>query len=241
MPHGQPDFGLYAAKEVVAGLADLGELAARLNSIVTFDRRGDVVDLDDFEGGVLRWTTYSFSGNGYVRLDSTSPKSGSQGVKLHTYDILEDYASLYRSINILASKRIGHEISFSTLSTDCNYRSEIDYCDGVSRYYGRVKVDPVLKKLYIYVPDLDWVEIGDTGTLISKALFFITVKLVIDFTTAKYARLIFGPTEYDISAYSLRSAVVTGPQLIINCALYNRASVGGDVWLDDFILTQNEP
>ncbi|GAH55625.1 unnamed protein product, partial [marine sediment metagenome] len=30
MPKGQPDFGMYAVKETVSSLADMGELAVRL-------------------------------------------------------------------------------------------------------------------------------------------------------------------------------------------------------------------
>ncbi|GAI49683.1 unnamed protein product, partial [marine sediment metagenome] len=70
MSRGQPDYGSSAVKEVAGTLADMGELAARLSSIVEYDRRGDVVYLDDFEEPVLKWSPLA-AGAGYIRLDNT--------------------------------------------------------------------------------------------------------------------------------------------------------------------------
>ena len=55
MPRGQADFGQYAVKEVSASISDMGEVAARLGSIDIYDKRGDVVFFDNFEGAFLRW------------------------------------------------------------------------------------------------------------------------------------------------------------------------------------------
>ncbi|GAH95398.1 unnamed protein product, partial [marine sediment metagenome] len=39
---GQPDYAALAPKEIAASISDMGEVAARLGSIVTYDKRGDV-------------------------------------------------------------------------------------------------------------------------------------------------------------------------------------------------------
>jgi len=53
--HGTPDWGVTAGARTVYQMTDLGELAVRLGSIVTHDRRGDVIFLEDFEEGMGRW------------------------------------------------------------------------------------------------------------------------------------------------------------------------------------------
>ena len=50
-----PDYGRLSAQATVFPVTDLGELAARLGSIVSHDRRGDVIWLDGFEDGLDKW------------------------------------------------------------------------------------------------------------------------------------------------------------------------------------------
>ena len=61
MAHGHPDYGGAAPLATVYTLQDLAELAARLGSIDVFDRRGNVLLLDDFESGIKKWL---FGGTG---------------------------------------------------------------------------------------------------------------------------------------------------------------------------------
>jgi len=52
MAHGTPDWGVTASKKTIYSLHDMGELAVRLGSIVSFDRRGDVIFSDSFQNGL---------------------------------------------------------------------------------------------------------------------------------------------------------------------------------------------
>ena len=65
MPRGAPDYRQYLLKETPLG---------------TYDRRGDVVDHDDFEETVLKWTLVPVIAGSTAVLDSTSCQSGSQAV-----------------------------------------------------------------------------------------------------------------------------------------------------------------
>ncbi|GAH83946.1 unnamed protein product, partial [marine sediment metagenome] len=77
MPRGQPDFGMYASASTIGSVSDLAELAVRLGSINIFDRRGKVIDFDDFEDVRKGWEFELLGGATAVRA-STAPKSGSQ-------------------------------------------------------------------------------------------------------------------------------------------------------------------
>ena len=57
MTHGVQDFGASSGQNSTYGLTDLGELAVRLGSPVSFDRRGDVVMMETFEDGLDAWVT----------------------------------------------------------------------------------------------------------------------------------------------------------------------------------------
>ncbi|GAH47647.1 unnamed protein product, partial [marine sediment metagenome] len=69
----------------------MGEIAARLGSIVTYDKRGDVVDFDNFEFPVLRWDINVVGSESYARLDSAQCRSGAQCMKMFTDNGVDDY------------------------------------------------------------------------------------------------------------------------------------------------------
>lgn len=242
MPRGQPDFGMYAAKEVASSVSDMGEVAARLGSIVIYDKRGDVVDFDNFEEPVLKWSHASGYGTGYARFTSSSVKSASQavllGVDTGTYS---DY-KMYKYRSILASDRLGAEISFSKMPTNHLFRLQMIKYDGTTAHQATIVLDSVLKKIYALTPSGGEEDIVTGIVLYSGNFVFYTLKLVVDFSTDKFVRLMFAQTEYDISSYSLRtSSDTTSPMLEEWLQLTSKGSDAGEVTLDDYILTQAEP
>jgi len=69
-----------------------------------------------------------------------------------------------------------------------------------------------------------------------------TMKLVVDLNTDRYVRFILNETEYDLSAYSANTfANPDQPHLGVKAILYSTAGFNADCWVDDIILTQNEP
>lgn len=242
MPRGGPDYGMYAVKSVGAGLADIGELAARLGSIVTYDRRGTIVDFDDFEGPVLRIGTGITHVDDYVRHDSLHVKSGSQSLKLHAADSggAKPTTATYRAVT--GNLRTGFEISFSNLSTTCDLQGHIISYTGTERITAEFTIDPTNLELKLLIGSGLYQKIADLYTFKIAEHAFETIKMVVDFNTRYHVRLLLGPTEYDISTIPLWAyAATAAPTLRAGFYLPTHDSVGGDVWLDDFILTQEEP
>ncbi|MBA7692260.1 hypothetical protein ES703_100823 [subsurface metagenome] len=134
MPRGQPDFGQYQQKTVGATLADMGDLAVRLGSIVEYDRRGDIVLLDDFESPVLSWATTLASPLAFMRLDSTNVKSGAQALQIRTDNIASDALYAYKALSTLGTLRLGAEISFSYLTATTSVVVFIHHFDGTDQW-----------------------------------------------------------------------------------------------------------
>ena len=239
---GQADYGALAAKETTAAVSDMGEVAARLGSIVTYDKRGDVVDFDSCEDAVLRWAVYPGTVNDYARLDSTSVKSGSQAIRLHSDNVSGAGVTITRGIPVLASKRLGFEVSFSRLSTGVNLQLLIYYFTGVKYYLAALKLDNFIRKLYVWNIAGGWTEVADSGYLFEMNFLFSTVKLVADFEALLYQRLLFNPYEHDISSIPLYSFLNTAaPHIMMHISLNNLDAAGGDVWIEDIVWTQAEP
>lgn len=242
MPRGQPDYGPQAVKEVTASVSDMGEVAARLGSIVTYDKRGVVVDFDNFETPAWRWQR-AMSVGGYVLQDSTNPKSGSQAARLYTAAVIGRSCGIYKDTASLVSKRLGSEISFSRLSHDGKFTTNMSHFDGEDAYYPEIYIDSNTGKIYLWDNTLAYREIADEGQLLVEYFYYYTMKMVCDFTLGKYVRLMFMSKEYDISAYTMETAGAPAipPHTRIELELESVNAVVNNCWLDDWVFTQDEP
>jgi hypothetical protein len=239
---GQADYGALAPKETSASVSDMGEIAARLGSIVIYDKRGDVVDFDNFEEPIEKWYVLPSGVNGWAILTSDNAKSGCQSVNLAGGSDIGDYCRMYKSYAVLSSKSLGIEISYSNLSAYCDLYMDLFWYDGINYYRASCKLDPSTGKLYVLDDTNSWVEIGTVVPSQGTSWFFHTFKLVANFDTHYYKRIMYNNVEYDISTIALyHYADTTVAQIFARLEMKVRASGGGSVYLDDFIFTQVEP
>jgi len=235
---GQPDYGMYAPKEVTASISDMGEVAARLGSIVIYDKRGDVVDFDNFEEPVLRWRIDAGLPE-TIQFNSLYPRSGSQCLRLYADGVGSD-PMIYSNISILGSSRLGFEVSFNNLSGTTDLQFYNQFYSGTHLLRAGIKVDRLNSLLYIRDAADNWVLYQDLIKLTSPCYY--TMKYVVDFSTGYYVRVMFGKLEYDASTIQCYSMVsVAAPQIGRIIQLVTKAAAAGVVDIDDFVQTQAEP
>lgn len=242
MAHGAPDFGMYAPKITVGSLADMGELAARLNSIVTLDRRGDVVFMDDFEAPVAQWDLGGLGVGAVYDLYPGEAFMGSQCLRLGSGNSTDDYAVAIRRFHITPNQRYGIEARIRGLTVEADYHVEIYVFDGTNYHAGVWKYNAEDDELTI-LDSTGADKVIATG--IAAAFIYDEwwpMKLVIDSKTLKYVRGLFLGVEYDLSAESLRAELDASPICIqVELEVTTLAdAIAGSQW-DNFILTQNEP
>lgn len=242
MARGQPDFGMYTSKEVLASISDMGELAARLGSLDIFDRRGDVFTLDDFEAPVLKW---DYSGGAWgtaVNFDTIGARSGCQDILLTSDASTGSSATIYKGMQFRGSYRLGAEISVSNPNDYAQFVLHVYLTTGTELLRGKVKWDVTAKTLSYYDSDGNWVEFYAAADMPCGRYVYTTFKLVIDGELKKYVRLQFGHLEFDLSSYALYSEDSTlAPCFWVSLEVYTTADVAATIYLDDFIATINEP
>lgn len=242
MAHGQPDYGAYAPKETVGSMADNAELAARLGSIVTYDRRGDVVWYDDFESATLKWSSLGTDADADADISAAYARGGAFSCKITCGTGPTNRGGIQTYKPPPALSKVGLEVHWTRPLSDL------------------VTVD---FNLYVRHPSKDWDAgirwVDATGTLeywdgaawqtIEAGLggrasyyLFHPIKFVIDLENDLYHRLIFQNREWDLSAYP----VATGGGGAIVETRIEVDSMGSGVlapvyYVDDVILTQNEP
>ena len=230
------------SKPTVYTLSDLGELAARLGSIVTFDRRGDVVWLDDFEGGIERWNRRISGTGAAIDWVAEASRSGSFSCRLTGGSDTNRFAYIERYLPKPVPSRIGMEVSFAMIGEMTNWFLRLWHYDGANIYNFQLQYSPANETWY-YLDSTGNAQAFATGIEYDKALFaWATVKMVCEPSTGNYVRAIIGDAEYDLSTYSAELTVLTATARM-RLWIYNLSRNGSNdkLLVDDVIITQNEP
>ena len=226
---------------------DIAELAARQGSPDTFDRRGNVIVVDGFGDGINKWwRDPAYVGSTLVWSNITA-NHGGYSAELTTAAGLNDQAAvgIWRSFPILG--KLGFEFSF------CfdEYLYSIELFGLL--YNGTYEHGPCVRwfsasHLCQYRDSNgQWRDLSPIIQLTPSfpawhQYPFNTIKLVADYESRKYTRLIFNNIAYDLSGESYQyAASVVPPLLSMYIRITNNAAHTSTIYLDDGIITQNEP
>lgn len=242
MAHGTPDWGLTAGTITTYQLGDLAEHAARLGSIVTHDRRGEIMFVESFAAGLNRWdTAYSGTG-GTVDLTVASTRTGLYAARLVGGSDGSRRGEISRYLPYPALSIMGAEFSVRLVSgidqLDLLYLVD----DGSDNVWCQLRLDVAAAKLQYLSAAPAYVDIATGFSLAKVDPLFHTIKLVMDAENRNYHRAIVNEVEYDladIGAYIAATAGSRAQRVIIR--LTGTSGVNGVVYVDDVILTQNEP
>jgi len=242
MPHGGPDWGTGGEVKTIYTIEDLGELAARLGSIVTFDRRGNVLFVDSFEDMTGSWSPCTGYGETTVEISGERSRSGGFSYKLPTAAYDDDYALIERYFPYPVLSRFGFEFSFDQDSNTGKINLQVFLYTGTTRFTIGIEWSAATDTWYYFDSLGTYHALSPTMKLCRGNKLFNTAKLVIDCITKEYVRFICNNTAFDLAGLKLNElAQVTPPYMRIEIASYNEAATASITYIDDVIITQNEP
>lgn len=225
---------------------DIGELAARLGSPIIFERRGNVVFIESFEGNLRRrWYVGKDPG---VTVEQTAERAriGDFSLKIHTPVGAPASGFISTRIPYLTVGNIG--IEFTLARGYYPHWATLNF----TIYTGTHGMSFVVSCPYLGTNDLTIDHDGGRAIIAEGGIytvgpaytsyFFRTIKVVIDCINRKFLRLILDGVYYDLSAYTLTNWADNTPPYM-EPQLYARASDDGenDVYFDSLIITRNEP
>lgn len=242
MAHGTPDFWGASPKATTYGLQDMAELAVRMGSVVSFDRRGDVILYDDFTGGTCKVeVTGSGTGNeiyptlgwGLYRDIALMLKTGSGA---------GDASGFSRDIYFPVLGNIGLETAFCPQPNMSRFEIWLRVFTGTQEIRFKVYYKHTDGKIYLQHCDGLYYVIGTPGVQKQGGITYCTFKLVGNILTSKYVRVLFNSHTYLVSDYapyvlsdttakSLRAYIIT----------FNNTAGAIEVPVGYYIITQNEP
>jgi hypothetical protein len=242
MVHTLPDYTTKYKLATIFANIDEAELSVRLGSNCIFDRRGNVVFSDSFEQSAIFWTQTISGAGTSIAQDTTTARTGGKSVKFTLGAVIGAETLISKYLQSLLEKRIGIEAHFSTESTAGTIEIRLDYTTGTRVYMSGIKYSVADEKIYYYASSGDFLTLA-TGIKIQHYKYtFIPIKYVIDLVTGKYVRLLFNNDVYDLSTYSLSSGAYVSAEYSNPWILCHNPSASQKIfYLDDVIITQNEP
>ncbi len=140
MVHTLPDYTSKWKTQTVTAIADNAELAARLKSIVTFDRRGNIIWMDDFEGAILLWETALSGTDAAIAISAASAHQGSTSCKLTAGKTATRYAIIRKDLAPVKESRFGLECCFTVEDKTHKMVLAISRWDGHDYWYGAIEI-----------------------------------------------------------------------------------------------------
>jgi hypothetical protein len=242
MAHGTPDWGVTAGQKTVYQLTDLAELAVRLGSIVTYDRRGDVIFLEDFEDGLHLWTPDWEGSEPTVDLSIVRARHGAFSARLGVGTEAGSYARIQTTLTLPVLGPWGIEWSFNLAVALPYIDLYVEVAMGAEFASFAIRWVRATYELQYRDSSSNWVTFATDVVLDYTYNTWYTMKLVIDPSVPAYVRLMLGTEVYlltDLAPYVYASSIF--PTLNVQLVAEGPAVSTGQMWVDDVIITQNEP
>jgi len=240
--HGAPDWSQYRPNSASFPSLDLAELAARLDSPDTFDRRGDVIFASHMEHGLTEFGTTTSGTGATVAADTSQSLRGAQSIKLTAGSDASAIAALWKPFHYPPSGMIGLETWIAFESGIDIILLTIELYNGDNLASFSAAYNHTNTRLRVKTGSGTWATIATNVNLYVSQRLYIPFKLVVQHPTTKYKRFLVGPTEYDISTYSYTtSASATRPYALCVITAQGPGGTNPNAWVDRFIFTHNEP
>lgn len=249
MVKGRPDWvrttTLKDIRDVFGNIPEvsMGELAARLNSVNYFERRGEVVFLDDFEDSTLKWYADGVEAGWSVLRSNVTARDKNYSLKLTTGAQALDYVYARHNNYLPTSTRLGFENSFVLGSDIFAILTSLHFFDGTNEYYGQFEYLPPTDDLRIKIGVDKYFVLETDLDLKEEDYTFHTWKLVVDLKEGKYVRGFLNNKEYNLSAHDLLidESPDIAPYMYVMLYVINYHAGAVYAYIDNVIYTQNEP
>jgi len=198
--------------------------------------------MDDFEAPGLKWLRGIAGGGTLPVLSVAQSWKGLQSAYLVVGAAAADISRILKYFPLLSLGRIGIELfTFLSNVAGAYLRLYLVIYDGTNISAAELHLDQNARTATIITPAGPIVVATFAFPLVAFNMF-VPVKLVVDMNTDRYVSLLIGPDAVDLSTHLLVAGPASNQKLLeVNIELVGAAPGGSTAYVDDFILSQNEP
>jgi hypothetical protein len=218
------------------------ELAARLGSPLSYDRRGQLLFIERWDSGKELWIDYVSGDGAGVEISPNHYMSGGYGLKMVTGANVGNYAKIERICALFPSLRVGIGMFVSMADQPDHLDVVLGQWDGTTEHQAYMRYTPGTKTIQLLTTGSAWVTLATEVTVYTSEFVFNYLKLVADFSTGCYARVIINEYEYDASAIPIYTAPsLLTPNLLMRLIATRGVFPNTVIYVDDVALTTQEP
>lgn len=241
MAKSAPDYSNVRSYGPMERLDDDGELAARLGSIVTFQRGGRVVFLDDFSTGINKWDDTSYGTGASVAPTVEVSKSKGFCCKMVAGSDGSAAAKIVKRLPYPDLNSFGVEVSFVIEAHTDYIDIVLSRMDGTNEhtFYVRYSVDD--ETLSIKDTSGNYEVVISDLVLTAQATLFHTIKLIAGLEEDEFIGVFVNETWTSLEdkpAYVFAQS--DSPHVRVDVKLWGEAGYNAFSYFDDIIITQAE-
>ncbi|RLI52176.1 MAG: hypothetical protein DRP09_18435 [Candidatus Thorarchaeota archaeon] len=242
MTHTLPDYTTKYKLTTIYSQIDSGELAARLGALSRYDRRGNVIWQTGFEYGMKNWSTLISPGAGTIEASTDHAEIGEYAMKYTHQDVSGN--SLMASIRIPPAVlgRQAVELAYSMDPNIAHISLEPTIYTGSYRLEPKVVIDNANDRItYVDSTGTEQVLATDVFQYNSTSIFH-KLKCFYDSEKIEYIRVMLDSVTYDMTGIKMYKVTnTTAPHIWIQIESENGSADTNEMFVDNVILTQNEP
>jgi len=239
MAHGTPDYGMTKETRTVHAVAEYGEAAIRQGAVSSVDRRGNVIEYDDFEAATMKWGF--LLGLGVVQKSDNVARSSDYSVMIQPGPDAEDASGINKSFFYTVPSNLGAEIWFLWEVSPIRITLLMEIRDATGQYDATIRYNTNTNTLDYDAGGGVWVPL-ETYPFTLETDIFWPMKLVCNSINHEYVRCIFMENEYNLANIPMNVAGPAGTSYVtVEVEIEALEDGGALAYVDDFILTQNEP
>jgi hypothetical protein len=241
MPRGLPDDYDVVTVEPMYPVADWGEVAARIEPLMTHDRRGQVLWRDGFEYGAKGWWADIYGTGASAATSLDRARNGNYSMKLVTGSVAGGYSGVSMRTGVSPSRRIGVQLYASFETPYDRFELSMPLYDGAFYNFAGIRYTRATRTFAYYGSDAAYHSFATVAGILEDSRMFHFFKLVVDFSARRYVRFIFNDVEYDLSAYPIQyfSSTIAG-HITVAFKLFGRGTTNDVCYIDDVVITQKE-
>lgn len=242
MPRGAPDYSNVRAYGPLHRMDDPAELAARLGSPVKFHRAGNVIHLDNFEKGKPGWLAGTADAGSAFALSTEQARSAPFSMVLTPGTPSPYQMIVYKDFTYPYPGNIGVEMSFTVDYRTDNVELRLLIHDTVDIHYAAVQYDHAESTINYLKSNGFWEPLEEGVQLSHLPNIFHTLKMVVDFENGLYRHVWVDRYNYEQLGYPLQTFTNAEPPYLRVRISTNAVDDSQPViYIDDVIITQNEP